>query len=566
MPRHVSSDVNSDAETLLHVMDIGRGLLTELDPDVVLSRILAEARGVTDARYAALGVLHENRSELSRFVTDGIDPADQAAIGAGPRGRGVLGVLIDEPLPLRLADVGAHPQSYGFPAAHPAMASFLGVPIRIRGQVWGNLYLSEKAGGGEFTDVDEQAVIALSEFAATAIQNAEAYQQAEGGRRELLRSVRGLEAARAIADAIGAGVDLDAILELIVKRGRALVGARSVIILLREGDQLVLAAGTGTRGDRRGTRVDIAETQASAALETGQPVRIASALPHLEAARESLGVTDAQAALVIPMVHRGHGIGVLVALDRGAAQEPFSDADEELMGTFASSAANAVAISHSVEADRLRATIQSVEDERRRWARELHDQTLQSLGALRVMLSRAQRRDEFDVFRDTVGQAVVDLEYEIQNLRGIIADLRPPLLDDLGLADALRALTDRQRETGIQAELEVELDGLAASGLILSPGLETTVYRLIQEALTNVVKHARATKVYVRVAVSHSTQNLTLDVIDNGVGFDTKTPHTGFGLGSLRERVQLAGGSINFESGTVGTAIRAQMPLQAEAA
>jgi signal transduction histidine kinase len=230
------------------------------------------------------------------------------------------------------------------------------------------------------------------------------------------------------------------------------------------------------------------------------------------------------------------------------------------MRTFASSAANAVAISHSVEADRLRATIESAEAERRRWARELHDQTLQSLGGLRVLLAGARRRDQVEAFRDAVGQAIADLELEIQNLRGIISDLRPPLLDDLGLADALVALIDRHREAGLAVELALDLGELPGPGTGLAPNLETAVYRLIQEALTNVVKHARAQRVQVRVTASEA-RTLTLEVSDDGVGFDAKAPKPGFGLGSLRERVYLAGGSLSVESGAWGTTVKAEIPV-----
>ena len=169
----------------------------------------------------------------------------------------MLGVLIHDPRPLRLADVGEHPQSYGFPAAHPEMHSFLGVPIVIRGQAWGNLYLTEKEGGGDFTDEDEEAVIVLVQWAATAIDNARLYEDTERRRDQLERAVRSLEAARDITDAITSASDLDRILELIVKRGRALVDARTVLIMLREGDELVVAASAGHARGARGNRMPV---------------------------------------------------------------------------------------------------------------------------------------------------------------------------------------------------------------------------------------------------------------------------------------------------------------------
>src|SRR5438874_8133963 len=155
-----------DDDKLRRLLDVGRALVSELDTEAVLERILEEARAITGARYVALGVLDEQRSELERFLTSGIDAATHRAIGDLPRGRGVLGVLIEDPRPLRLADVGRHPQSFGFPAGHPVMHSFLGVPILIRGQAWGNLYLTEKDDGGEFTEADEEAAVVLAQWVA----------------------------------------------------------------------------------------------------------------------------------------------------------------------------------------------------------------------------------------------------------------------------------------------------------------------------------------------------------------------------------------------------------------
>src|SRR6185312_5580927 len=150
---------SGDDDKLRRLLDVGRALVAELDTEAVLQRILDEARAITGARYVALGVLDEQRGELERFLTSGVDADVHRAIGELPRGRGVLGVLIDDPRPLRLSDVGSHPQSFGFPAGHPPMRSFLGVAILIRGQAWGNLYLTEKVDGLEFSEADEEAAV-----------------------------------------------------------------------------------------------------------------------------------------------------------------------------------------------------------------------------------------------------------------------------------------------------------------------------------------------------------------------------------------------------------------------
>ena len=241
-----------DERRLARLIDAGRGLLSELDLETVLDRLLETAAELTGARYAALGILDDERRELDRFLTRGIDEETHRVIGDLPRGRGLLGVLIDEPRPLRLDDVGDHPRSYGFPPGHPPMRTFLGVPILIRGQAWGNLYLTEKAGGEPFTAEDEEAVIVLADWAAIAIDNARLYRDVAARREELERAVRGLQATAAIARAVGGETELERILELVVKRGRALVDAHDVLIMLRDGEDLVIAAGAGhvTIGDR----------------------------------------------------------------------------------------------------------------------------------------------------------------------------------------------------------------------------------------------------------------------------------------------------------------------------
>ena len=244
-----------DASRLRRLLDVGRTLVSDLDLESVLRAVLEAASELTGARYAAIGVLAPDRRTLERFLTLGIDAEKQQQIGDLPRGRGVLGVLIDDPRPLRLADVGAHPKSYGFPIGHPPMRSFLGVPLLIRGEVWGNLYLTEKQ-DGEFDEGDEEAILVLADWAATAIDNARLYRSERERRGELERAVRGLEATTEIARAIGAETHLGRVLELIVKRGRALVEARGMVILLSDGDDLVITAVAGqVASEVIGTRI-----------------------------------------------------------------------------------------------------------------------------------------------------------------------------------------------------------------------------------------------------------------------------------------------------------------------
>ena len=549
-------DDHLDEARLRRLIDVGRGLLAQLDPEAVLDQVLETAREITGARYAALGILDRDRRELERFITRGIDAETHRSIGDLPRGRGILGVLIDEPSPLRIPDVGAHPKSYGFPPGHPPMASFLGVPVLIRGQIWGNLYLTEKRDGEEFDTVDEESVVILAAWAAIAIENARLYDAVAARRDELEHSARRVEAARAIAVAVGAEMELEPVLELIAKRGRALVEARSLVILLREGTDLVVAASAGVTARATGARVPISASTTGQVLETRTVQRVADVSSHLRISAAEIGVADAHTALLVPLVHRGRGLGVLAAFDRGAG-EMFTEDDEATLRAFAASGATAVALAQTVQQERLRHSLEAAEAERRRWARELHDETLQGLGGLRVLLSSGLRQagdgPMAELLRDGVGQ----VEREIENLRAIITDLRPAALDELGLVPAIEALVAR---TSAIEGLEIEMDvTLPDDRQRLGSELETTVYRLVQEALTNVAKHARAE--HARVTVGIVDERLAIEVSDDGKGFDTGGATTGFGLAGMRERVALSGGRLTVGPGKSGTTVRASLPL-----
>jgi signal transduction histidine kinase len=551
--------MSRDDTKLRRLHDVGRSLVTELDPELVFERILVVAREVTGAKYAALGVLNEARTELERFLTAGIDEHARRAIGALPRGRGVLGVLIEDPRPLRLPDVGSHPDSYGFPSGHPMMHGFLGVPIAIRGEAWGNLYLAEKAGGTGFSDDDEDAAVVLADYAATAIENARLYQRSEQRRKELERAVLGLEASRDISDAIGTTSDLGRVLELIATRGRALISARTVVIMLCDGPDLVVAACAGHATNATGRRIPIASATSGEVLARGRSERIDDVSSRLRIAPEELGVSDAHSALLVPMFHGAEPVGVLAAFDRSEDDaRAFTAADEQLMRTFGASAATAVAMSRSVTADRLRGTIEAADFERARLARELHDETLQTLGALRVSLASALRQGDPANSVQTMQVAIGDIELAIESLRSIISDLRPSLLDDLGLPPAIEALLDRCGSDSLKITSELSLPQRVGPGTAADHDLETTVYRLVQESLTNIVKHAKAS--HVHVAIGTDADHVTVEITDDGLGFDVSTPAAGFGLPGMRERVFLAGGTLALDSSPSGTTIRARLP------
>lgn len=384
-----------------------------------------------------------------------------------------------------------------------------------------------------------------------------------GRRQELEKAFRSLEATRDVAVAIGDEVTLEHVLELIVERGRALVQARSLVIMLRDGQELVVRASAGHIRELQGVRLPIAASTSGQVLEHRRPERITNVAARLQSAPGEFGVPDAHAALLVPMVYRGEALGVLAAFDRGEDGDVFGEDDEQMLRTFAASAATAVAMAQSVQADRLRSSLAAADAERRHWARELHDETLQGLGGLRVLLSSALRRDDPILAQEAMREAVEHIEREIGNLRAIITELRPAALDELGLRTAIEALLDRHREqSGFEIDAELVLPGPSTRESRLDGDLETTVYRLVQEALTNVTKHARAERV--RVAINGSGEELSIEVQDDGAGFDPQTMDHGFGLAGMQERVTLAGGTLSVESGKWGTLVSARLPARIE--
>jgi signal transduction histidine kinase len=531
-----------DEPRLRRLLDVGRSLIAELEPESVLQRLLEVAREVTGARYAAIGVLDERRERLERFLTVGIDEETHRQIGDLPRGRGVLGALITDPAPLRLPDVSAHPRSYGFPFAHPPMTTFLGVPILIDGEAWGNLYLTEKD-DGEFTDADEDSAIVLSDWAAIAIANARLYRDATARRDELERAIRGLETTTEISRALGGVTDLDRVLELVV-----------------EGDEFVIAAvaGEGVEG-AHGTRVRIAESLAAEALRTGRVQRYDEVPPESFASREM----GASTAIVTPMMFRNRPIGFLVVMDRIAGDRGFGDEDARLLQAFAASAATAVATAQTASDEALRRSIEASEAERGRWARELHDETLQSLAGLRVLLSGARRSGDPERVGAALEEAVGLLTDGIADLRALITDLRPAALDELGTQAALETLVARvAQQSGLEIDLQVDL--AFERGDIPqrhAPDIESTTYRLVQEGLTNVVKHASAQRVEVRVIDLEETVEVL--VRDDGRGFEAEGNGAGFGLIGMRERVARVHGTLAVDSiPGEGTTLHALIPTR----
>jgi signal transduction histidine kinase len=545
-------------EHFKRLVDVGTSLLSELDLEVVLRSVVEAARELTSAEYAALGVLNQDHTELERFIYLGIDDGTKRQIGNLPRGRGVLGELIREPKPLRLPDVNRHPHAYGFPPGHPPMHTFLGVPITVRGETFGNLYMTEKEGGAEFDDDDEAAATTLATWAGIAIENARLYTAVSEREAEIERALRRSETSVDIARAVGGEIDVDRVLDLIVKRARALVEARTLLVLLRRGGSLVVVAQAGVVGEEV-ERLTIPTEDAvfRAAMQERVAQHLEPGSPPSEARlRERLG---AEAALVVPLLFRGYAVGTLVALDREAGGE-FDEEDLRLLQAFATSAATAVATAQSVEAERLQQRVEIGERERERWAQELHDDALQGLAAIRISLAGAvqgEGEDRAERIEAAAVEAVERLEDQIDELSRLINDLRPASLERLGLAGALQALAEEcSARGGFEIESEIEIEGK------LDGEEERVVYRLVQEALNNVLKHASAASVSVSAQlIDHHVQ---IAVKDDGSGFDPDSATGGRGLLGMRERIELLGGEIEIRSSAGGgTEIAARVPVQA---
>jgi two-component system, NarL family, sensor histidine kinase DevS len=496
----IGSQRHLDEDRLRRLIDAGRSLVAERDLDRVLDRVRVLAQQLTGARHVA------------------VDTPEDARIAAGE--------------------------------------SFLRVPILVEGKAWGSLHLSDKE-GGPFDAADEEAIVVLAAWAAVAIENATVYRDTHQRRLELERSLRALQATSELAQAVGGETRLWRVLEMIARQSQALIDASGVVILLSDGDELEIAATAGEiPEDLIGVRFPVSRAAATRVLATGRSERVADLSTAPSFALRELGVNPT-AALFVPLFFHGLQVGVIEAFDRIDGPH-FRGEDERMLVAVGTSAAAAVATARSVERERLRRTLKAAESERSRWARELHDDTLQGLGVLRVLLSNARRSDDVATLHARLDGAVDQLTQEIANLRSLITELRPAALDELGLAPALEALFERTRVAyGLVIDGTVELieDDEPPR---LDPEVETAVYRVVQESLTNAARHAEAD--YVAVEVLRRGDTIRIAVGDDGSGFDVEQPSSGFGLTGMRERISLAGGRLEIKTSPAGTTILASLP------
>jgi signal transduction histidine kinase len=543
----------SDPGRIHSLVEAGMALTSTLSLDALLERMIEIAADLTGARYAALGVIAPGGTRLERFVTHGIDPETHAAIGELPHGRGILGVLVSEAKPLRLHDLGTDPRSVGFPRNHPPMRSFLGVPVLLRGVAYGNLYLTEKAGGGDFTEEDEELATVLAAQAAIAIENVRLYEAATHW------SAR-LESLNEVGNALATETDLDRLLDLIARRLRELLDARLVTVLLPDSPgQLRFVAAAGERGaELLGLTTPLTDSKSGRALAHRRSERVDSVIDDPEADQEITRRFSITTGLWVPLVVRDRSIGVLAAHDKLAAPDlRFTDDDLRLAETFAARAAVAVDLSERVARDALRRVVDAQERERRRLARELHDETGQALTSILLGLRALEDSLADDRARESAAALRELAVSTLQDVRRLAVELRPKALDDFGLEPALERLTETWAEkTGVAIDF---VGGLGDERL--RADIATALYRIVQEGLANVGKHAHARQVSVLLTRKNGTVVAVIE--DDGRGFDPVAETDGFGIQGMRERVELLGGRLRIESGAVsGTTLVVEVPVR----
>jgi signal transduction histidine kinase len=497
----------------------------ELDLQSVLVRVIEAAVELTGARYGALGVIGGD-GQLREFVTTGIDPETEWAIGPRPRGEGLLGLLLRDPRPIRIDDLAGHPASAGMPANHPPMSSFLGVPIRIRGTVFGNLYLTDKA-VGPFTATDERLVQALAQAAAMVIDNARTYGLSE-------RRRQWLEAAAELTDALQPPIALDEALQAIVARARAITGATMcVIVQLPEGGHPVISASAG----------DASVDLPALVRRIIDEVRVAE--DQSVAIDVDLGDADAR---VIPLrAHLSDPGALIVVLDRDAA----GDHDErEMLAGYVDQAGLSLDRSQAV-ADREELVV--VKD-RARIARDLHDVVIQRLFAAGLKVQALRNQDlevgHVDAFVDDL---VGDLDTTIKNIRTTIFGLQPPRRDSFR-GDLIALVEEYAGVLGFRPALRTH----GPVDLMVSGVIGENLLAVAREALSNVARHAHARSASVDLWVSED--GAKLEISDSGIGIPDQRFESG--LRNARERASCLGGVLEVAPNVgPGTTLRWSCPL-----
>jgi signal transduction histidine kinase len=529
-------DVQERLQAVVDTQDRMQSLLdavlavgSELELDVVLRHIVEAAVRLVDAKYGALGVISPDGAELSQFLTVGIDVTTYEKIGALPHGRGILGLLIKEPRPLRLADLSSHEASYGFPDNHPPMRTFLGVPIRVRTEVFGNLYLTEKQGGREFDDEDENVVLALASAAGVAVDNARLYDESRHREESLRASVD-------VTNALMSGSDPTEALQLLARRARVLAGADLTRIELpRPGvDQLVAEVAVGVDDDAAlHMPVPLEGTLAGEVFRSGKPVITPDARADPGTVNMPPGLHEFGPTMLLPLRAPTGVLGVLRVANL-AGGEVFSPSQFAMVEAFAGQAAVALELARQQrENERL-----SLFEDRDRIARDLHDLVIQRLFATGMQLESASRLiEDRPEAVERIRRAVDDLDVTIREIRSTIYALqRPERSSAMSLRTRILAVTEDYIET-LGFTPAVRFNGLVDTRV--PPDHAEHLLAVLREALSNAARHARASRVDVEVDVEDG--ELSLVVGDDGVGMPNGGRRSG--LTNLEERALALGGT-----------------------
>lgn len=523
----------------------------EPDLSAVLRRIVEAAVELTGARYGALGVLDDQRAALAEFITVGVDDETRTRIGAPPKGLGLLGALIADARPLRVADIREYAGRSGFPANHPLMSSFLGVPILVRQEVFGNLYLTDKGDGEGFTDIDEELIIGLASAAGVAIDKTRLVDQ-------LKRREAALSAVQEIASAVLAGADPAATLGFVAERARVLAKADIATFALpsADGETLVMEVEDGDVGeDLTGTRFPRQGSVSGDVLLSGQTAVFADLSKDPRRGQPQVAGGLVGPAIFVALTPSGQPFGTLF-VGRAAGAPPFTVPDVDVVRSFAAQAG--VVLEHATQRDRL--TKLSVLEEQERIARDLHDTVIQQLFAVGLTLQGALGMPPDESLRTRISAAVDDLDVVIRQIRTVIFDVESNAIEAAPAlrTDLLELVGDASRALGF--EPTVTFSGSVDTAI--DDDTRKAALATVREALSNVARHAEASRVQVSVTVAD--RRLSVRVSDNGIGLHEGGEHQGGrGLRNMRRRAEDVGGQLELSSGpeSRGTVLEWVVPL-----
>ena len=529
------------------LIQAGLILASELSLPAVLQKIADLASEVADARYVALGVLDRAGTGLADFVTYGVTEDERRVIGNLPEGKGLLGALIEEAHTLRLHNIQEDPRSVGFPANHPPMTSFLGVPVKIGGKVFGNLYLTEKRGGGDFTDEDATAVEVLATQAAVAIENASLYEDAR--RREAQ-----LTAASEVTHAILEGRATDEVLQLITSHAQELARADLASLTTPDpsGDGLVVRTASGRRAaDVLGMRFSQEDSASGEAIRTRRPLLLEDASSDPRVNQPIVRIGGIGPSLLVPLRVEERAFGTLLVANEVGGRS-FTHEDLALVGVFAGQAAVAL------ELGRVHAELQrlAVLEDRERIAQDLHDGVVQSLFAVGMSIQAADSLVGDEEVRSRLSGAVEGIDRTIRDLRNYIFALGPG-----GVADrqVVRAIRDVAAEFGAATEIAIVVDADPDTAAELS-SMAADILQASREALSNAIRHAEAETVSIRLRREGDTA--VLEIEDDGTGFvPDEVSGEGHGLGNLLARAEAMRGKLEILPAHPGTIVRLRIPL-----